>query len=182
MLPVVHLWRNTYLLPHCAPHFCPPHPLVAVPPSAGAWVLIARSHQALGNRNDCTHHTPRTALKCSAQRKKNSKTGAKIHKWEFILKQLCQHFESWCYSYPTSQSNRKHDRTKGFKSTGMWRCVMNTVSQPSRSESSPAQLWEPQTLHYTSLWGGYSMTCPKMRKSTNHKRQAVQLSTTPPVT
>jgi len=27
-----------------------------------------------------------------------------------------------------------------------------------------------QTLHYTPLWGGYSMTCLAILKSTNHER------------
>ena len=83
MLPVVHLGRNTHLLPHCAPHFCPLRPLAAVPPSGGASVLIAQSHQVSRNYNDCMHRTPMTALKCSAQRERTSKTGVKKHKREF---------------------------------------------------------------------------------------------------
>jgi hypothetical protein len=66
---------------------------------------------------------------------------------------------------------------KGFKSTGMRQCHEHS----GQSESSPAPLWETQTLHYTPLWCGYSMTCLEMRKPTNHERQAVQLPTTPPV-
>lgn len=65
----------------------------------------------------------------------------------------------------TSPSHHKCNQING-----MQQCVMNTVSHSNVSESSPAPLCEPQTLHYTPLWGGYSITCLVIKKSTNHER------------
>ena len=103
-----------------------------------------------------------SALKCSAQRKRISKTGVKIYKQEF-WNNLCQHFESRCYCNftitPQTWSNQMQCDTVSW-----------TVSHSSLSESSPAPICEPQTLHYTPLWGEYSITCLAIKKSTNHER------------
>lgn len=63
----------------------------------------------------------------------------------------------------------------------MRQCVMNTVLHSSLSESSPAPLCEPQTLHHTPLWGGQSVTRLAIRKFTNHERHLVELPSIPPV-
>jgi hypothetical protein len=102
------------------------------------------------------------------KKRETSKTGVKVHKREF-WNNLCQHFVSRC-----SPSHHKRNQING-----MQQCVMNTVSHSNGSESSPAPLCEPQTLHYTPLWGGYSIRCLVIKKSTNHERAPFHSSCAP---
>lgn len=151
-LPVVHLGRNTHLLPRCAPHFCPLHPPAAVPPSGGAWVLIVQSHQVSRNYNDCMHHIPMSALKCSAKEKEPLKLVSKYtneNSATIYANTLNQDVTV------TSPSHHKRDQIKW----NVTLCHEQSVTSQSVWIFTSPTVWTSNFALYTSVgWILYNMS------------------------